>query len=208
MWPKFLWNGSVFVVKQPVFILLGPCLIQRCWNHFICPSPSWLVITLVWLCRDLLRLNCQLAPSPSVLSAQGLTSHTATTSTDPPVRHNAGVKGSCQSCNRRSWGPRMRSLYMVWTTSVLVQSGDKTLLWAFLFKNCPWEKHAEETLAGFPSACFCVHFRFVHTIAWKEEKSKKSQNVTKKLLRMREVEKLAYQQRVNANKCNGNRFSE
>ena len=122
-----------------LFVLRGPCVIQRCWNRFICPSPPcWSNYPCVTAPRSSETRLLAHAVSGRIISAAACPHKTAT-STGPPARHNTGLKGSCPSC-----GVRMRSLYTVWTTSELVQWGKKKIpCGCFLFWNCQWEKHAE-----------------------------------------------------------------
>lgn len=118
-----------------LFVFFGPCVIQRCWNHFICPSPPCLgnypCVTVPWS----FEVRLPVCTVSGCISMQQLIPHKTTTSTDSAVRHDAGVKGSCQSCNVRSQGPRMRSLHMVWTTCELVQSGKQIPSGHFSFET-------------------------------------------------------------------------
>lgn len=66
------------------------------------------------------------------------------------------------------------------------------------------------SLAEFPSTYFLCTFSICadKQVDENTENLKKSQNITKQFLCLREVEKFVYRQRVNANKYNENRFSE
>lgn len=128
-------------------VSLGPCLIQRCWNHFICPSPlCWGNYTCVSVPRSPETRRPARTVSGCIISA---VAHPLTRPQHPLIlllRHNAGVKGSCQSCSIRAWGPRIRALYMVWKTSELVQSRKKIPSRHFSFETFHGKKHAGDKM--------------------------------------------------------------
>lgn len=122
-------------------IFLGQCLIQRCWNHFICPSRLCFgLITLVRLRLDSRRHDSQLVPSLGYIISAGA---------HPSQDHNIHWS-SCETQRRTPGQLSIMQCKIVGPQNEVILHGVKNkwngpirkenTLWTFILWNLLWEK--------------------------------------------------------------------